>query len=52
MFHPFFEPLETRRLMSTTLVNGILTITGTDAADTVRIDAGKNNTLLVDENGA
>ena len=34
----FFEPLESRRLYSVSLVTGVLTITGTPAADTISVD--------------
>ena len=47
----FFEPLEHRQLMSASLVNGQLTVTGIDARDQIRIDVAANGILFVDQNG-
>ena len=47
----FFEPLENRQLYSASLVNGVLTVTGTGAPDKIGIDVAANGILFVDENG-
>ena len=51
MFARFYEPLEPRSLMSASLVNGVLAVTGTDAPDKIGIDVAANGILFVDENG-
>lgn len=49
--HPLLETLEQRRLLSASLADGVLTITGTDLADDVEISLQLNdpNTLVVEE---
>ena len=45
-----FQPLESRRLLSVTLEAGVLTVTGTDAAD--QLGVGRNMTMIVvNDNG-
>jgi len=45
-----FQPLESRRLLSVTLEAGVLTVTGTDAAD--QLGVGRSATMIVvNDNG-
>jgi Ca2+-binding RTX toxin-like protein len=46
----FFEPLERRRLMSASIVNGVLTVTGTELNDSVSISQD-NARVRVNEGG-
>lgn len=47
----FFESLETRQLMSASLVNGILTVTGTNLADILAVSQDATR-VRVNDNGA
>lgn len=46
----FFEPLETRQLMSVSLVSGLLQINGTDGADNITLHVAEGS-LQVSDNG-
>jgi Ca2+-binding RTX toxin-like protein len=46
----FFEPLESRRLLSASLVNGVLTVTGTELNDVIAISQDKTR-VRVNEDG-
>src|SRR5262245_25865467 len=50
MSAPFFEPLETRTFMTASLVNGVLTITGSDFDDVIAISQDKTR-VRVNEDG-
>ena len=50
MSRSFFEPLETRQMLSATLKNGVLTVEGTELADVIAISQDKTN-VRVNENG-
>lgn len=43
MKHPCMEQLDSRRLLSAVLKSGILTITGTENADTINFWFGEND---------
>jgi Ca2+-binding RTX toxin-like protein len=45
------EGLESRQLLSATLVNGVLTVTGTGGADRIKIERSSSSSLRVEENG-
>jgi hypothetical protein len=45
------EGLEGRQLLSATLVNGVLTVTGTAAADRIELERKSSDRLRLRENG-
>ena len=45
----FFETLESRRMFSVSLANGLLTVNGTGAADTISIHKNTTGQLVVVE---
>src|SRR5262245_13671300 len=47
----FFEPLEMRQMMSVSLDNGLLTIEGTDDADSLTVYRSDAGTIVCDDNG-
>lgn len=50
--HPTLETLDARRLLSSSLVNGVLTLEGTSSADTFSVTLISNGaTIEVAENG-
>ena len=48
---PVIEGLENRQLLSATLVNGVLTVTGTAGADRIELERKGFSQLRVRENG-
>src|SRR5918998_3299902 len=48
---PMIEGLENRQLLSATLVNGVLTVTGTAGADRIELERKSSDRLRLRENG-